>query len=131
MKKNFVVTAVIIIFWISILSSCSKSSSGNNNTPKQCNFETNTVATSSDIAVAYSATNSSGGSISSLIYKGPTGPVTVTNPTLPWSITVTIPKGDSVNIAAVGSAPSGSSLTLSYTIQYSNSITANTVSCGN
>ena len=119
---------VILIFVI--FPSCSKNDSGNNNGPPQpCDFATNSVVTSSDVPVTYNASNSNNASITSLIYQGAAGPVTVTNPKLPWTITVAISEGDTVHLSAVGSA-SGGSLNLSYLIHYSNP-NSNSVSCGN
>jgi hypothetical protein len=62
---------------------------------------------------------------------GTNGAKIVTNPTLPWSITVTMPTGKPVNINAVGSAPAGGSLYLTYQVSYTNGIVSNTTGCGN
>src|SRR5664279_1393638 len=117
MKKNVVRLCVFVIFLFAIVPSCSKKDSGSS--AKQCNFATYTVATTSAVEVTYTATNSSGGTISSLIYQGAAGAVTVASPTLPWTLKVTVPKGANVSISAVGSAPSGGSLSVSYSIDYS------------
>jgi hypothetical protein len=119
-----------VILMFTILLSCSKNYSGNNNsTPRQCVFATSTVVTSSDVPVTYNASQSGNASFSTLIYQGAAGPVSITNPKLPWTITVTIPKGDTVNISAAGTS-TGGSLSLSYLINYSNP-NSNSASCGN
>ena len=100
-------------------------------TPTTCNFGTNTVNTNSDVAVTYNASNQTGGTITSLTYLGANGAVVVTNPSLPWTVTVTIPQGKSVNVTAVGTAPTGGSLFLSYSISYTNGIVSNSTGCGN
>jgi hypothetical protein len=122
-KRNALVFLLFTIF-----SSCSKKDSGNS-TPKPCDFATNVVVTSSDVPVTYNASNSNNASIATLIYQGATGPVTVNNPKLPWTVTIQVPKGDTVNISAVGTA-SGGSLSLSYLINYSNP-NSNSAACGN
>src|ERR1700749_350994 len=115
MKNNNVRIFVIILFFFTIVASCSKKDSGST-TPTTCNFGTNTVTTNSSVAVTYNASNQTSGTISSLTYMGANGVVVVTTPTLPWTVTVTIPQGMPVNITAVGTAPPGGSLFLSYTI---------------
>jgi hypothetical protein len=121
---------ICVILFLASLTSCSKNDSGNNNvTPRQCDFASNTAITSSDVPVTYNASNSGNASIATLIYQGVAGPVTIPNPKLPWTTTVSIPKGDTVHISAVGSA-TGGSLTLAYLINYSNP-NSNSASCGN
>ena len=130
MNKNNRKFYAFIIALFTILLSSNKNDSGNNNgMPKVCDFATNLVVTSSDVPVTYNASNSNNASITSLIYQGAAGPVTVMNPKLPWTVTIAIPEGDTVHISAVGSA-SGGSLNLSYLIHYSNP-NSNSVSCGN
>jgi hypothetical protein len=127
---EFAYLFLFVILLCAILPSCNKNDSGNNNgTPRLCDFATNLVVTSSDVPVTYNASHSGNASITTLIYQGATGPVTITNPKLPWTITIAIPKGDTVQISAMGSA-SGGSLSLSYLINYSNP-NSNSVSCGN
>ena len=131
MKKinNLKLFAFGILIFV-IFPSCSKNDSGNNNGPPQpCDFPTNSVVTSSDVPVTYNASNSNNASVTSLIYQGAAGPVIVTNPKLPWTITVSIPEGDTVYIFGCG-VVSGGSLSLSYLIHYSNP-NSNSVLCGN
>ena len=127
--KNKIAFIVCILFYFTIAASCSKSDSGNT-TPTECNFGTNTITTNSSVAVTYSASNQTSGTISSLTYLGRNGAVVVTSPTLPWTVTDTIPQGKSVNITAVGTAPAGGTLYLTYSILYTNGIVSNTTSCG-
>jgi hypothetical protein len=119
-----------VLFLFTIVASCSKKDSGST-TPTTCNFGTNTVTTNSDVQVTYSASNKTSGTIVSLTYQGANGEVIVTSPTLPWTVMVTIPLGKPVNITAVGTAPAGGTLYLTYTIGYSNGIITNTTGCGN
>ena len=129
--KNHPLTLfALVLFLFTIMDSCSKSDS-NNTTPTTCNFGTNTVSTTSDVSVTYSASNKTSGTITSLTYLGASGAVVVTSPTLPWTVTVTVPLGKSVNITAVGTAPAGGSLYLTYTVNYTNGVISNTTGCGN
>src|SRR5579864_6568448 len=100
MKNHPLTLFALVLFLFTIIDSCSKSDS-NNSTPTTCNFGTNTVSTTSDVPVTYSASNKTSGTITSLTYLGANGAVVVTSPTLPWTVTVTIPLGKSVNITAV------------------------------
>ena len=126
--KNMMRLFVRVVAVFALVSSCSKKDS--NNTPTSCSFGTNTVTTNSDVPVTYSASNQNSGTISSITYLGANGEVIVDSPTLPWSVTVTIPQGKSVNITAIGTAPSGGTLYLTYTINYTNGVTSNTTGCG-
>jgi len=130
MKYNNIRLFVFVFFLFNVVVSCSKKDSGNT-TPTTCNFGTNTVTTNDSVAVIYNATNQNGGTISSITYLGANGAVVVTNPTLPWKDTVTIPQGKPVNITAIGTAPPGGSLFLSYAIGYTNGIISNSTGCGN
>ena len=128
--KNNNFRLFVFVFLFTIVASCSKKDSGNT-TPTACNFGTNTVNTNSEVAVTYNATNKTSGTISSLTYFGANGAVVVTSPTLPWTITVTIPQGKPVNITAIGTAPPGGSLYLTYAIGYTNGVISNSTGCGN
>lgn len=127
--KNNIKFIVSFLFSLAIIASCSKKDSGST-TPTTCNFGTNTVTTNSSVAVIYSASNQTSGTIASLTYLGRNGAVVVTSPTLPWTVTDTIPQGKSVNITAAGTVPSGGTLYLTYSIAYTNGIVSNTTACG-
>jgi hypothetical protein len=86
--KNNIRLIVFILFSFTIISSCSKKDSGST-TPTTCNFGTNTVTTNSAVAVTYSASNKTSGTIPSLTYLGANGAVVLTSPTLPWTVTDT------------------------------------------
>ena len=109
-----------------LVSACSKSTSTNN----QCNFSTGSGTAASDAQVTYSATGSGSASLSSVTYKGASGDVKVSNPSLPWSASINFPNGGSVSLSAVGTASNGGLITLSYGISSSGSFAADTVSCG-
>jgi hypothetical protein len=130
MKNHPLRSYAFVLFLFIIITSCSKSDS-NSSTPTSCNFGTNTISTTSDVPVTYSASNKNSGTISSIIYLGANGGVIVDSPSLPWTVTVTVPQGKSVNITAIGTAPSGGSLYLTYAINYANGVVSNTSGCGN
>jgi hypothetical protein len=109
-----------------IVSGCSKSSSTNN----QCNFSTGSGTAVSNAQVTYSATGTGSVSLSSVTYKGASGDVKVSNPSLPWSTSINFPNGGSVVVSAVGTASNGGLITLSYGISSSGSFNADTASCG-
>jgi len=131
MKNHPLTLFAFVLFLFTINTSCSKSDSNKNGTPTTCNFGTNTISTTSDVPVTYSASNKNSGTIASLTYMGRNGEVVVTSPNLPWTVTDTLRQGKSVNITAVGTAPSGGSLYLTYAINYANGIISNTSGCGN
>jgi hypothetical protein len=130
MKNNIVRLFVFNLILFTIVTSCSKKDSGST-TPTTCNFGTNTVTTNSAVAVTYNASYQTSGTIASLTYLGRNGAVVVTGPTLPWTVTDTIPQGKSVNVTAVGTAPAGGTLYLTYSIAYTNGIVSNSTACGN
>ena len=118
--------ALIVALGFYLVSGCSKSSSTNN----QCNFSTGSATAPSDAHVTYLATGTGTTFLSSIVYKGASGDVTVSNPSLPWSASINFPNGGSVALSAVGTAGSGGIITLSYGISSSGSFSADTVSCG-
>jgi hypothetical protein len=116
--------AFVLCFYI--VSGCSKSSSSNNN----CNFATGSATAGTGAQVTYVATGTGSASLSSVIYQDVNGPVKISNPALPWSISLVFPAGGNVSLSAEGTASNGGILTLSYGINASGSFNADTVACG-
>jgi hypothetical protein len=120
-----------LLLWLFLLLSsgtCHKSGSPNNN-GKSCNLQTGTAVITYGVSVVYAASGQGGAAITTISYDGPAGTVYVSNPTLPWTTTVNLSTGNSAGISAVGTAPSGGVLTLSYAIQYPNNTLTDTTSC--
>lgn len=126
--KNIIPSWMVsgIVLFIYIISGCSKSSPSKNN----CNFSTGLATAPSGAEVSYSATGKGSASLSSVTYQGVNGPVTISNPSLPWSISFGYANGGSVELSAEGTATNGGVLTLSYGINASGSFNADTVACG-
>ena len=76
----------------------------------ECDLTTsNALDPGTDWQVKYSATVTGDGSISRINYLDATGAVqTVTNPTLPWSLTVTIPAPGPAEVNAAAEVKDGS-----------------------
>jgi hypothetical protein len=72
---------------------------------------------SGTINVQYQATQTGDGTISSLTYAGPSGNVVVSNPTLPFSVTTTVPLPSQASFSASGFYTNGT-----VTIAYSASV---------
>jgi hypothetical protein len=103
-KPDFVKIATLFIL-IAATVACSKSSNSNSNT---CTASTgDTGPLTSNKSVPYSASVTSGASISSITYQDSAGMTTVKNPALPFSKTVNLQSGTLVSISASGSAGSG------------------------
>jgi len=65
------------------------------------------------MTVVYTAEQTGDGTISSLSYVTNAGTVTVSNPILPWTISISVLSGTNVNISATGTTKNGS-LKISY-----------------
>lgn len=65
------------------------------------------------MTVVYAAAQTGDGAISSLSYETNAGTVTVSNPTLPWTITISVLSGTNVKMSASGTTKNGS-LKISY-----------------
>jgi hypothetical protein len=120
--------AVLLSFLLLTSTTCSKSGNSSNNS-KSCSLQTGTAVITYAVNVLYSASKVGGANITTITYEGPAGNVYVSNPTLPWTISVSLIKGNSVAMSAVGTAPSGGGLTISYAIQYPNNTVSDSVSC--
>ncbi|MEI7725540.1 MAG: hypothetical protein WCK09_10580 [Bacteroidota bacterium] len=81
--------------------------------PITCNLVAASNQPSVPMNITYTAVRTGDGVISSLTYVSETGTVTVTNPNLPWTITVPISAGINVTMSASGTATNGS-LNISY-----------------
>lgn len=65
------------------------------------------------MTVVYAAAQTGDGTISSLSYETNAGTVTVSNPTLPWTISISVLSGTNVKMSASGTTKNGS-LKISY-----------------
>lgn len=74
--------------------------------PLACGLDTGESEISGDLTVSYQVTLSGSGSVSSVTYTAESGPVTVTNPTLPWSENITLTTR-TARIEATGSVTTG------------------------
>jgi len=111
MRKT-ILNSVLIVFLLASGVNCSKSSNG----PKSCDFQlVDSQPLSSNSQVIYLAgVENAGGTISSLSYLDSTGTITVMNPMLPWSKTVTLKAGLKPTIGAKGSANKGGQINISF-----------------
>jgi hypothetical protein len=81
---------------------------------------------SGTIDVQYNATQTGDGTISSLTYIGPSGPVMVQNPSFPFSVSTTIPLPSQAQMSATGFFSNGT-----VTIAYSASVGGGDVESAN
>ncbi len=75
-------------------------------TVKTCNLSTDETDLSG--TVVYEATQGGDGSFSTITYVDDQGTQMVSNPQLPWTITVTVPGGTLVRLTATGTTTNGS-----------------------
>jgi hypothetical protein len=73
-----------------------------------CNLATAVNTPPVDMQVVYSASQSGDGVMAALTYETITGPVTVQNPRLPWSDTVSVLTTTNVKMTASGTVKNGS-----------------------
>jgi hypothetical protein len=93
-----------------ILFSCSKKE----DTPKTCTLSLTPMAATTAGSLQYDVSVTGTATISSITYVGNSGNVTVNNPALPFSANFNVLSGASIAISAVGVAPAGSNIKVSY-----------------
>jgi hypothetical protein len=107
MKKTLAFMVLLSMVLV-ISDGCKKKSS-----EVTCNLSTAISQPSVDMDVIYTATQSGDGIMASLTYETITGTVTVQNPKLPWSDTVSVLSTTNVKMTATGTVKNGS-LNISY-----------------
>ena len=93
-------------FLFSTTYSCKKDSS------ITCNLSKSDTAPV-DMSIVFKAVNTGDGAISTLTYKVGSTTKTISNPSLPWSISIDATSGDAISITATGTTKDGS-ITVSY-----------------
>ena len=107
MKKN---ATLLILVLALLLSSCDKSddTTSPNNT-QQVNLTISNTQLPSNLSVTYKAVSTGDGKITQLTYLDDKGVTqTVSNPTLPWSMTLSMTSNDYVSMTAAGTISKGS-----------------------
>lgn len=74
---------------------------------KNCVLSTGSLPAPADGTLVYAVTNSNNAFLRSLTYHGLHGPVIVDTPKLPFTITLTVPKGATMSLSAEGTAING------------------------
>jgi hypothetical protein len=104
MKKSYIKWASLLLLF-TVIFACKKSSNNNSST---CTASTgDTGPLTANKSVPYTASVTSGATITTLTYQDSTGMTTIKNPPLPFSKTVNLQSGTLVSISASGSANSG------------------------
>ena len=121
MKPAYVkILSVSMLIAVSV--SCSKSY---NNSSSTCTATTgDALPLTSNQAVAYTASVTTGATISTLTYQDSAGMTTVNKPSLPFSKSVNLKTGTTAAISASGSTVNSGEITVT-----SNGINFNTASC--
>jgi hypothetical protein len=102
MKKNLF-SALSLTSLILLTLSCNKDKE------KECNLVLGPGRPAGAMSVVYSAAQTGDGVITSLTYNtSATDQVTVNNLTLPWSVTVNMSAGSTIQMTATGTAEDGS-----------------------
>jgi len=104
--KKIGVLAILLSFIMIAYTACKKDEE------ITCNLS-KTGSTSVDMSVEFEAVSTGDGTISTLTYKVGSTTKTISNPTLPWSVTVNASAGDAISITASGTTKDGS-ITVSY-----------------
>jgi len=99
--KNYSVLILMLSFVIIGFGSCEK------DIEITCNLDAPGQVTE-DMTITFSASKTGDGVINTLTYKTSQGEVTLTNPTLPWTINVDTEEGSSISISAQGTVKDGS-----------------------
>lgn len=93
---------LILSLFIFTLTNCKKDSG------ITCNLNAAAPSQGIDTEITYEANGSGDGAITSLTYASSSGNITVTNPTLPWTITALVPADIPISIVATGTVKNGS-----------------------
>jgi hypothetical protein len=107
MKKLIVLATLLSFLMMGFYTSCKKK-----DTEITCNLSKSDTAPS-DMPVTFKAVSTGDGAISTLTYQVGTTTITVTSPSLPWSVELSATANDAVSITATGTTKDGS-LTISY-----------------
>ena len=103
-------TALFLLFTLALTTlGCSSDEDSN-----ACALLTPSATASADGTVTYSASVQGNGSIDSLEYTSDSKPVTVKNPSLPFSVTIDVQENDPISISAVGTAANGGKVIAGY-----------------
>ena len=121
MKHAYVkILSVSVLIAVSV--SCSKSYNNNSST---CTVTTgDAVPLTANQSVAYTASVTTGATISTLTYQDSAGMTTVNKPSLPFSKSVNLKSGSTASISASGSTMNSGEITVT-----SNGINLNNASC--
>ena len=127
MKRTFTYLTLTLIAAM-IISACKKDDDDNYDCPLSLS-----ITAPLDGLVVYSVTVDEGNGRANLVtYQGVTGKVTVTNPTLPFHVTIDVKEGDLISIAANVTAMHGK-VTVGYAFSDANATNpeVNAVYCEN
>lgn len=104
MKKQIPLLVLIVVI-VFTFSNCKKSN--NSSDPITCNLSKQTQV-SEDMTVSFSAIQTGDGLVKTLTYKIGTAENVVTNPSLPWELSVAISANSQISIKAEGTTTNGS-----------------------
>jgi len=104
--KKISILAILLAFAIIGSTACKKDEE------ITCNLS-KIGSASEDMSIEFKAEGTGDGTISTLTYKVGSTTKTVSNPSLPWSVTVSASAGDAISITASGTTKDGS-ITVSY-----------------
>ncbi len=102
MKKTLPLLAILVII-LCCYTSCKK----DDDSTKTCNLSTS-VSAPAAMQIVYTASHTGDGSISTLTYTDRDGSKTISNPSLPWTQSITATEGMNVSISATGTVSDGS-----------------------
>lgn len=103
----------LLAFSAVIIFSCSKDDNS-----LTCDVSPDTYVLTADATVTYSVTITGSVSVSTIKYQGTSGPVTLSNPTVPFSIVLPLASGLPSTIEAIGTT-NGGTITAAYNVEYS------------
>ena len=127
--QSTTVKSLLLILSLTIFIACQKAEQKG---PAPCSIATVPATLSFDETVYYAAVDSGAVTVTSITYKDSLGvDVKVSNPTLPFSITVNAKQGSAVGIALEATTPVGSKVQAGYQYGPPNDPTTKVVGCSN
>lgn len=104
-----IILIIMALFLVVNFSACDSTDSEPEAQRKECNLSAEALLIAPTYDVTYTAENTGDGTITKLTYIDNSGTKTIENPTLPWSLTVTITEVNLIaKITAEGSTLNGS-----------------------
>lgn len=108
--KNLISGSTFTLFCLILLLALFSCKKNEEEQVRTCDLTTTTDSLEVNKIVTYTATSTGDGTFAKITYQSFTGTVTVSNPVLPWTVTVPLAAGTKVLMTGLGTVKNGSLL---------------------